>query len=294
MVARMKDVAAELKLVEDKAAAFYHAMAVYFQNDPSIALTLNNFARDEEYHSETIDVVVKCMIEGSDTSFPLEMDRSIQLAISNTIDTCVAMAKAGNLTLRNLGEAMVDIEFSEWNSLFFYVVNTLKDVNHECKMAAIQLQGHIRKIQQFLEQIPLDSDVLARIRNLPPLWSENILVIDDEGTIRELLKAVLRRMGKVEVAGDGVEGLEKIQGKYYALIVSDITMPGCDGIELFQKALRQFPSIGKRFLFFTSGASEDQVSFVRQHNLELIEKPAHLKEILTKASALLTMPGTAG
>lgn len=288
----MKDLATVLMLVEDKAAAFYQTMAVYFQNDPSIAATLANFARDEESHSAIMKTVATCMIEGSETSFPLQFNETTELEISNTMALCIAMAKAGNLTLRQLGEAMLDIEFSEWNSLFFFVVNTFKDASSECKMAAIQLQGHLRRIQQFLEQIPLDNDLLARIRNLPSLWIENILVIDDEGTVRELLKAVLKRMGKVEVACDGVEGLEKIRGTYYALIVSDITMPRCNGIELFRQALGQFPSIGKRFLFFSGRVSDDQLSFIRQHNLELIEKPALLKEILTKTSSLLTAPVT--
>lgn len=286
----MNELAKELMVIEDKAAAFYHAMAVYFQNDPSLVVTLDNLAKDEQSHSEILKVVAVIVPEGSEMSFPLGSARLTQAAISNSIDTCLAKAAAGNLTLRELGETMIDIEFSEWNSLFFYVINTFKDVSHECRMAAIQLQGHIRRIHQFLDKVPLDKDVLARLRNLPPLWTENILVIDDTESVRELLKAALGMMGKVDVASDGVEGLEKIQRQYYALIVSDIIMPGCNGIELFQKAYQQFPSIGKRFLFFSGQVSDDQVSFIRQHNLELMSKPANLREIRTKASALLTVP----
>lgn len=287
----MNELAKELMVIEDKAAAFYHAMAVYFQNDSSIAVALDNFAKDEQSHSEILKVVPVIVPEGSEMSFPLESVRLTQAAICNSMDICLAKAQAGNLTLRGFGETLTDIEFSEWNSLFFYVINTYKDVSHECRMAAIQLQGHIRRIYQFLDKLPLDKDVLARLRNLPPLWTENILVIDDTESVRELLKSVLCMMGKVDVASDGVEGLEKIRRQYYALIVSDIVMPGCNGIELFQKAYQLFPTIGKRFLFFSGQVSEDQVSFIRHHNLELMSKPANLREIRTKASAFLTVSG---
>ncbi|HWR58744.1 MAG TPA: response regulator [Thermodesulfovibrionales bacterium] len=288
----MRYLVSELMLIEDKAAAFYRAMAGYFQDNPSVALALNDLAEDEEYHSKIMNIVAMCMGEEEILSFPLELNQSTLSAIRNTVDTCLSMARAGNLSLRKLAEAIVEIEFSEWNSLFFYVVNALKDENQECKLAAIKLQGHIRKIQRFLEQLPLDSDVLAKIRNLPPLWSENILVIDDQETVRELLKAVLNSMGNVEVASSGPEGLDKIMGKYYALVVSDIAMPGYDGIELFERAFQQFPSIGKRFLFFSAVAAEDKINFVKKHNLELLSKPARINEIVTKASAILAAPSS--
>lgn len=286
----MKDLAEKLMLIEDKAATFYQAMAVYFQDDPSIAATLNSLAADEISHRDILDVVATCMTEGSEVSFPLELAQPAMSEIIRTLEACAAMARAGNLSLAKLGEAVSDIEFSEWNSLFFYVVNTFKDVSHECRIAAIQLQTHIRRVSCFLEQLPLEKQVQAKIRNLPTLWTEHILVVDDAESVRELLKAALGIIGKVEVAADGLEGLEKIKDKYYALIVSDIAMPRCDGIELFRKACKQYPSIGKRFLFFSGQVSDDHVSFIRHHNLELLDKPANLKEIRTRASALLSAP----
>lgn len=287
----MNKLAAELQVIEDKAAAFYHAMAIHFQKDPVVAAALSNLAKDEEAHSEIMKVVALLMPEEGKLPSSLESAHLTQSAICSSIDTCLAMAQAGDLTLRQLGETVSDIEFSEWNSLFFYAINTFKDISHECRMAAIQLQGHIRRVREFLDQLPIDKDVRVRLRNLPPLWTENILVIDDTESVRELLRAALCMMGKVDVASDGVEGLEKIRRQYYALIVSDITMPGYDGIELFQKAYQQFPSIRRRFLFFSGRVSDDQVSFIRSHNLQLMSKPADLREIRTKASALLAAPG---
>lgn len=284
----MQDLAKDLKQIEDKAAEFYRAMAANFRENTEISSALEVFAREEEEHGKIMDIVAACAEEGSGTPCLRTVNPSTQYSISIAMDSSIERARAGNLTLQELGEAIIAIEFSEWNSLFFYVVNTLKNVRHECKVAAIKMQEHIRALQQFLHLLPLDRTILARIRNLPPLWSENILVIDDDTSVLDLLKAVLRRTGNVDVALDGAEGLEKIRQKYYALVISDLNMPKVDGIQLYKKLQDLFPSINRRFVFFSGTPSDDQLSFVREHNLRLIEKPAMIKDIIAETSAVLS------
>ncbi len=64
-----------------------------------------------------------------------------------------------------------------------------------------------------------------------------ILVIDDDLAIRVLLQAVLRRMKfDVELAEDGVIGLEKLQQNGgYDLILLDLMMPRLNGYEFIEK-----------------------------------------------------------
>jgi len=284
----MQDLAKDLKQIEYKAAEFYHAMAANFKENTEISAALERFAREEEEHGKIMDIVAACVEEANGISCLQTINPSTQYAISIAMDSSIAHARAGSMTLQELGEAIIAIEFSEWNSLFFSVVNTLKNVRHECKMAAIQLQEHIRSLHQFLNLLPLDRTILERLRDLPQLWCENILVIDDDTSVLDLLKAVLRRTGNVDVALDGAEGLEKIRQKYYALVISDINMPKVNGMQLYEKLQNLFPSISRRFLFFAGAPSEEQLSFIREHNLKLIQKPAMIKEIIAETSAVLS------
>jgi two-component system, chemotaxis family, sensor kinase CheA len=65
--------------------------------------------------------------------------------------------------------------------------------------------------------------------------THSILVVEDSLTSRTLLKNMLELAGhRVEVAGDGVEGLRKLRTGRFDLVVSDIEMPNLDGIALTQ------------------------------------------------------------
>ncbi|MDD3810905.1 MAG: response regulator, partial [Bacteroidales bacterium] len=64
----------------------------------------------------------------------------------------------------------------------------------------------------------------------------SILVIDDERSIRNTLKEVLEyEKHQVELAEDGVIGLEMISNNQYDVILCDIKMPRMDGLEVLEK-----------------------------------------------------------
>jgi len=61
----------------------------------------------------------------------------------------------------------------------------------------------------------------------------NVLVVDDSITTREMEKSILEAYGyTVNLAGDGMEALEKVKELEYDLIVTDIEMPRMDGFSL--------------------------------------------------------------
>lgn len=68
-----------------------------------------------------------------------------------------------------------------------------------------------------------------------------ILVIDDEALVRDSLAGLLRRAGyRVSVASDGAAGLRACGCEQFDLVITDIVMPGMDGIETLL-ALRRSP-----------------------------------------------------
>jgi len=63
-----------------------------------------------------------------------------------------------------------------------------------------------------------------------------LLIVDDDAPIRKLLERVAARAGfEVDTAKDGVEALEKMQRKQYAIAIVDLMMPRLSGYDLVQK-----------------------------------------------------------
>ena len=58
----------------------------------------------------------------------------------------------------------------------------------------------------------------------------HILVIDDEKAILDIIRIVLSKAGfKVEIAMNGLEGIQKFSSGRFALVITDLRMPGLDG-----------------------------------------------------------------
>ena len=69
-----------------------------------------------------------------------------------------------------------------------------------------------------------------------------VLIIDDEEDIRDVLTDVLNRAGfEVEVASTGDEGIDKLRSKPADVIVTDIIMPGKDGVVTIRDIRKEFP-----------------------------------------------------
>jgi phosphoserine phosphatase RsbU/P len=61
----------------------------------------------------------------------------------------------------------------------------------------------------------------------------NILAVDDDATLRFVLQATLTKLGhQVTLASDGIEGLRIFEKGHIPLVISDLLMPGMDGLEL--------------------------------------------------------------
>ena len=66
----------------------------------------------------------------------------------------------------------------------------------------------------------------------------SILIIDDEKSIRNVLKDILQHEGyQVEEAPDGEQGLKLFQSKPFDLVLCDIKMPKMDGMEVLQQIM---------------------------------------------------------
>jgi DNA-binding NtrC family response regulator len=107
------------------------------------------------------------------------------------------------------------------------------------------------------------------------------LVVDDEPTIRSALLRYLRRRGWVaEEAQDGrvalvMLGRSSLHG--YQVVVSDLRMPHCSGVELHDWLAQHRPDLFARLIMTTGDlASPTWSDFVARTSRPLIEKPFDL------------------
>jgi len=66
--------------------------------------------------------------------------------------------------------------------------------------------------------------------------AKTILIVDDSASLRQVVAIALKGAGyDVLEAGDGKEGLAKLDGSKINLIISDVNMPNMDGIEMVKE-----------------------------------------------------------
>jgi DNA-binding NtrC family response regulator len=106
-----------------------------------------------------------------------------------------------------------------------------------------------------------------------------ILVVDDEVNARSALAELLRDEGyTVEMAADGFKGLGKLEDFAPDLVVTDLKMPGLDGIELLHKVQERDPECVV-VVMTAFGAVDTAVKAMREGAADYITKPVNFEEL---------------
>ncbi|MDR2503870.1 MAG: sigma-54-dependent Fis family transcriptional regulator, partial [Deltaproteobacteria bacterium] len=112
----------------------------------------------------------------------------------------------------------------------------------------------------------------------------NILIVDDEETIRFSLRGILEDEGyAVLEAPSGEEGLELIRHNEIDLVFLDIWLPGLDGLQVLERIRDDYPHMP--VLMISGHATIDHaVSALKKGAYDFIEKPLSLEKTLIAAS----------
>ncbi len=113
-----------------------------------------------------------------------------------------------------------------------------------------------------------------------------LLIVDDETTILKTLKEALEdEKYQVETIQDGNKALDAIGKLIPDLVLLDIFMPNCSGLELLEKIKKEYPQ--QRVIIISGfGNIPIAIQAVKNGALDFIEKPLNLDEILSKISFL--------
>lgn len=108
----------------------------------------------------------------------------------------------------------------------------------------------------------------------------NILIIDDERSIRKTLNEILSYEGfKIDEAGDGEEGLKMFSDKTYDVVLCDIKMPKIDGLEFLVKA-GEINADVPVIMISGHGTIETAVDAVKKGAYDYVSKPPDLNRLL--------------
>ncbi|MFA6127342.1 MAG: sigma-54 dependent transcriptional regulator [Bacteroidales bacterium] len=107
-----------------------------------------------------------------------------------------------------------------------------------------------------------------------------ILVIDDERSIRNTLKEVLEyERHQIDLAEDGVIGLDMIKENHYDIILCDIKMPKMDGLEVLEKIFLITRDV-QVIMISGHGTVDAAVEAIKKGAYDFIEKPLDLNRLL--------------
>ncbi|MBK8061068.1 MAG: response regulator [Gemmatimonadetes bacterium] len=124
-----------------------------------------------------------------------------------------------------------------------------------------------------------------------------VLIVDDEITIRIALRRFFTRLGwSVEEASNGESALHLLsydasqdKAPRFSVVVSDLRMPGLNGMEMYDQLKVRHPDVLRRLIFSTGDlVSEEAATFVRNTDCVVLQKPfelAALREVVERVVA---------
>lgn len=115
----------------------------------------------------------------------------------------------------------------------------------------------------------------------------HILVVEDEQRLAMLLRRVLvEERHTVDVANDGVSGLDLAASDTYDAVVLDVMLPGIDGVEVCRRM--RADGVQTPVLMLTArGSVEDRVAGLNAGADDYLVKPFAMEELLARVNALL-------
>lgn len=145
----------------------------------------------------------------------------------------------------------------------------------------VKIPNHLRG-----DSLSLDaSKESVRIEKMPV----KVLIVDDEPHLLEIMAISLEDLCEVvHTASSAEEGLAILRRSSVHLILSDLKMPGMDGLEFFRLIKKEFPVQTPGFIFISGGVDLPPAIeiYMQENSLGVLSKPINLvdlREVITKS-----------
>jgi two-component system KDP operon response regulator KdpE len=122
----------------------------------------------------------------------------------------------------------------------------------------------------------------------------NVLVVDDDPTFRQGLRASLKSSGfSVDTARNAEEAIEYVRGRPVDIVLLDINMPGIGGLEACGRIRAAAPQTGIVMLTVRD-SQDDKVLALEAGADDYVTKPFHLRELVARVRSVLRRTGGEG
>jgi len=96
------------------------------------------------------------------------------------------------------------------------------------------------------------------------MTNKSLLVVDDSATMRQLLCMTLTRVdgitqANITEASDGKDALDKVRNGSFDLVLTDIRMPGMDGLEFIRKVRSELNDLTLPIIIISTKGGDDDV-----------------------------------
>jgi CheY-like chemotaxis protein len=272
-----------LVCVETLARDVYRSTADALKFDPEVSRFVAMLAENEEQHAELVGRIKDVVTGSKDIPPPdLRLDVALREIVEAPLRRLQSEVASETITRRRALALIAEVEFTEWNDVFLYVLKKYGEQGREMEKMSATIQEHERAVEAFMAGLPPHIRPELDVAKLAKVWDTRLLVVDDNSLLRDVLASILEPIGRVTAVEDGLKALEITRRHFFDAVVSDIRMPRMNGIELHSKAVAEHPDLQNRFLFVSFGPSEEHRDYMTEHQVPFLPKPFSPDE-LTRA-----------
>jgi len=272
-----RDIIDWLRHTEERIGQLYAAAAKVCCHDAALSTFLGRLAEDERCHAEFMTRAWEYLRTGPEApALRVVLDEDTQKHVEELFERFQRLLVKTDISRKRIMEYVARAESSELNPVFLYVADECRRAGREGEHMTGEIQGHLLRIQSFIENLPRDQRPSIDVCALPSVGEPRFLVVDDHAPLRRLMASLLSRRGAVDTAAGGQEGLERLKEHFHDGVISDIRMPGMDGLEFYQRAVQFDERLVRRFLFCSSEPTGEAEGYLHENDLPLLRKPFRL------------------
>jgi len=274
------DVVVWLRDVERLASSVYRAAADASTNNSRQAEFLRNLAADESSHYHIMGSATNVLRQQK--SLPISaiiVDDGVKSQTEAPLHDLQEKLRTHRAGDKDILTALVRSETSEWNSIFTYAIAACARFSPEFEYVAASVQAHERRIEEYVAGASSAADLRDLLAALPRIWSNRLLIVDDDAALRELYRHVMSRYGEVVLAEDGEAALRAIRKQFFNVIITDVDMPLVDGVSFIKTAVQETPRLAAHFLVCTGRPTDAVVRVTAQYGIRLVEKPMAIESL---------------
>jgi CheY-like chemotaxis protein len=285
----VRDIVEWIRGTEERLGVLYATAAAACCDDPSFSAFLQGLSQDEQSHAKFMSLASE-QLHDLHNRPPLDilLDGRTRSMVDDLLGRFERLLAGTAVPKKSVVEYLARAEASELNPVFLYVAQEYRKTGREGEHMTGEIQRHLLRIQDFLDDLPRDLRPSVDVSTLPFVGEDRFLVVEDHAPLRRLLASLLARRGAVDTASEGHEGLERLREHFHDGIVTDLQMPGMDGLEFYRRAVEYDGRLKERFLFCTGNMTPANENHLREHNLPFLHKPFGLGQFQDAMDGILS------